>query len=53
LILTDKKGFPISLILSTGVANDTKFLIPLLDKAKKLVNFPENILFMLIKGLTL
>ena len=42
LILTDKKGFPISLILSTGVANDTKFLIPLLDKAKKLVNFPEK-----------
>lgn len=40
LILTDKKGLPIALLISKGTANDTKFLTPLLDQAKANVNLP-------------
>jgi transposase len=42
LILTDKNGLPISLLLAKGTAHDTNYLIPLIDQIKELIQLPEN-----------
>jgi transposase len=42
LILTDKNGLPIALLLAPGTAHDTNFLIPLVDQAQEQIKLPKN-----------
>lgn len=50
LVLTDKQGLPITFLLSLGTANDTKFLIPLIDKARGLINLDKKFIAHADKG---
>lgn len=50
LILTDKNGLPLSLLIARGTDNDTNFLIPLIDQAKEIIELPKNFLVHADKG---
>jgi hypothetical protein len=41
LVLTDKNGLVLALLIEKGTAHDTNFLIPLIDQAKELIELPK------------
>jgi hypothetical protein len=42
VLISDEKGFPLSFMLCKGTANDTNFVIPLLDEVKSKIALPKN-----------